>query len=271
MKDNQDKDKYKINYKPVYWILGLSPFVLTGWVLLLAKIPGIDLTNTGPIGDTIGGLTAPVIGLAGGILVYISFQAQLKANQMQFDALMDEKIRARADRFFDIRFDRIKQIKQDFRDIILKYPKNDNLDQNYVRQSDSKEDIIKDIEHDFEQNKEFTIFRGRDAFDVANIKLMTFDKVSKYAGFEIFTFLTRVVNILIDVNNEITRINNNTEYKGEQAFLIECYEDFVKSDLLPIMNMFLNNQHLFNKDNKNILERLNRIIDNHNEIKEYFK
>lgn len=42
---------------------------------------------TGPIGDTVGGLTAPIIGLMSAILVYLTLHEQVKANGMQREAI----------------------------------------------------------------------------------------------------------------------------------------------------------------------------------------
>jgi len=68
-------------------------FLGLGFILFLfAAILGItspriwqayDLTNTGQIGDTIGGITAPFINLLGALLVYISFKEQNRANKIQ--------------------------------------------------------------------------------------------------------------------------------------------------------------------------------------------
>ncbi|WP_394972600.1 hypothetical protein [uncultured Croceitalea sp.] len=44
---------------------------------------GISFEDTGQIGDTIGGLTAPFINLLAAFLVYKSFAAQIKANRLQ--------------------------------------------------------------------------------------------------------------------------------------------------------------------------------------------
>ncbi|CAM1339267.1 hypothetical protein [Tenacibaculum aestuarii] len=60
-----------------------------------------NFTETGQIGDTIGGITAPVINLIGAFLVYISFQEQIKANRIQMDALNEEKERNSNDRKFN--------------------------------------------------------------------------------------------------------------------------------------------------------------------------
>ncbi|WP_345954770.1 hypothetical protein [Mucilaginibacter sp. PAMB04168] len=42
-----------------------------------------DFSETGQIGDTIGGITAPIINIIGSILIYISFLSQNKANKLQ--------------------------------------------------------------------------------------------------------------------------------------------------------------------------------------------
>ena len=51
-----------------------------------------DFSNKGQIGDTIGGITAPIFGLIGFILVFYSFKEQYKANQLQIDSLFAQKI-----------------------------------------------------------------------------------------------------------------------------------------------------------------------------------
>jgi hypothetical protein len=51
-----------------------------------------DFTITGNIGDTIGGITAPVVGLLGTILVYFALLAQIDANkQIQFQIALQQK------------------------------------------------------------------------------------------------------------------------------------------------------------------------------------
>jgi hypothetical protein len=89
------KDKFK------YW-----PYLLTAGILLVfsAFAPflftkyysGIVFNSeTGSIGDTIGGITAPFLSLIGAILVFAALRAQVKANEIvfkQFDKEEKEKI-----------------------------------------------------------------------------------------------------------------------------------------------------------------------------------
>lgn len=68
----------------------LAPFIFT------LPLGFVDFTNTGPIGDTIGGITAPFINILGAILVFLALKAQIEANiaiQEQIDQQeIDKKI-----------------------------------------------------------------------------------------------------------------------------------------------------------------------------------
>lgn len=59
----------------------ISPLLFTG---NLGLIFGPDFTQDGigQIGDVIGGTTAPIVGILGAILIYISFHQQVKANKL---------------------------------------------------------------------------------------------------------------------------------------------------------------------------------------------
>jgi hypothetical protein len=51
---------------------------------------GKDFVAGGTVGDTIGGLTAPIINLISVILIYLSFKQQFNANEIQKQALQNE-------------------------------------------------------------------------------------------------------------------------------------------------------------------------------------
>lgn len=66
----------------------LGTIVLTGGIIILVcpilltrKFGFFDFTETGQIGDTIGGLTAPFIGLLSVLVVYKAWTAQISANK----------------------------------------------------------------------------------------------------------------------------------------------------------------------------------------------
>lgn len=49
-----------------------------------------DINSTGQIGDTIAGLTAPIINLLSAVLIYLSFREQFIANKLQKEAFQSE-------------------------------------------------------------------------------------------------------------------------------------------------------------------------------------
>lgn len=76
-----------------------SFFIYFGLILLLplvftikTDINRINFTNTGQIGDTIGGITAPFIGLISAYLIYISFKQQFLANQMIIESRQEDAV-----------------------------------------------------------------------------------------------------------------------------------------------------------------------------------
>jgi hypothetical protein len=95
--DTQRKQKeeeiYK-NLRSAKWILYLgiiftfiSPFVLT----LGARFHIFDFSNTGQIGDTIGGITAPIVNILGAVLVFYALRAQIEANKLIQDQFYEQK------------------------------------------------------------------------------------------------------------------------------------------------------------------------------------
>jgi hypothetical protein len=74
------KDKPNVLYTILFtaFCLLLIPYVY----FVVDKDWLFDLSDKGGIGDAIGGITAPVIGLLGAILVFISFISQVRANSL---------------------------------------------------------------------------------------------------------------------------------------------------------------------------------------------
>lgn len=73
---------------------------------------GVDFTTTGQIGDTIGGLTAPILNFLTIVLLYLALKEQIEANKIQKD---NENTR----RDYDIIFTQFANIKQEFENIKL--------------------------------------------------------------------------------------------------------------------------------------------------------
>lgn len=97
------------------FILGICLFIgslfLTVFLFSLpAKWPIWDIQSKGGTGDAINGMTAPIIGTVGAILVFISFREQVKANKIQFNALNQQ-------RELDIVYKFYSELKEDLKEI----------------------------------------------------------------------------------------------------------------------------------------------------------
>lgn len=64
------------------------------------------------IGDAMGGMTAPLIGLISALLVYLSFQAQIEANRLTSEIRNDETLKENLNDFLNRIKDKFKSIIQ---------------------------------------------------------------------------------------------------------------------------------------------------------------
>ncbi|BFP40455.1 hypothetical protein FGF1_13000 [Flavobacteriaceae bacterium GF1] len=74
---------------------------------------GIGFDDTGQIGDTIGGLTAPFLNGISIIVLYLAFQAQIKANA-QFQAMEERKVNL--DEYYSL-LTRLPEISKHFEEL----------------------------------------------------------------------------------------------------------------------------------------------------------
>lgn len=72
--------------------------------IILAKMPFslFDFTETGQIGDTIGGITAPFIGIIAGCLTFLAFHEQYRANNKSSEDLSKERFENRFFNFINL-------------------------------------------------------------------------------------------------------------------------------------------------------------------------
>ena len=93
---------YKLNIKKsccaimiVVIIVIISPFIFTR----PAICEWFNYSSTGEIGDTIGGTTAPIIGLLSVILLYITLKKQIQADECQGERLVEQEKIMRDEQF----------------------------------------------------------------------------------------------------------------------------------------------------------------------------
>lgn len=122
----------EINNKDRYYSLiligGILAILIAPWLFTSQAFWNrLDFSKTGTIGDTIGGITAPISGLIGAILVYWSFKEQRKANIIQWSAFNNElKVIKQQNKFdFFLRlFDEIKIAEKENREILEEWKTN---------------------------------------------------------------------------------------------------------------------------------------------------
>lgn len=100
--------------KTIFLISGavLISIAIVYWFTLPSAFPNWNLSDTGNIGETIGGITAPIFGLLGAVLIYLSFQAQIEANRVQLKKMEEDKIQSSKKAVFENymrSFDEIKK------------------------------------------------------------------------------------------------------------------------------------------------------------------
>lgn len=82
----EELDRKLLRKGKIVLVIG-SILVFLSPILFTIDFGLLDFTHTGEIGDTIGGLTSPIIGLIGAGLVFLSFREQWLANLIQVDTI----------------------------------------------------------------------------------------------------------------------------------------------------------------------------------------
>lgn len=72
-----------INIRHIIWILVVATILICLLPLLLTRFSVVDFTNTGQIGDTIGGIMGPFVAIVASFLTFLAFLMQYQANEIQ--------------------------------------------------------------------------------------------------------------------------------------------------------------------------------------------
>lgn len=86
MKNKENSKKNKTFTLDFWWYLFVF-IILIGIICcfpaFFTKSGELDFSNTGEIGDTIGGIMGPFVAIAAAILTFLAFWIQFKANEQQ--------------------------------------------------------------------------------------------------------------------------------------------------------------------------------------------
>jgi len=83
----------KIRLRDFFFLAGVVLLIIAFVVVITtpAIFSVFDLSKKAALGDALNGLTAPVVGLVGAFLVYLSFREQQEANRIQAQALQVQR------------------------------------------------------------------------------------------------------------------------------------------------------------------------------------
>jgi|GEM_PF-4469277 hypothetical protein len=129
MKNQNSEIDKPLEKTPMYYIMGIIVgFLIVSTFLsfinlfyLINEFGYCGLYNQNELGDAIGGLTAPFINSMTGVLIYLSFREQKRANDNQYDILETERKRSDLLISYDRILSLIKDLDIDFKNVPFKH------------------------------------------------------------------------------------------------------------------------------------------------------
>lgn len=211
----------------IFLIVGIVLIFLPLYVFTKSAIfNGWDFSQTGQIGDTIGGITAPVINLLGAFLVYIAFQEQLRANSIQVEALQEEKERNTYDRIFNNYISLYESLKSHL----------ENL-----------EFIVQKIPHyrsdGLLTSEGHIVYRGLNAINEFVIRIENSEN-HRLENYQVYGMLLSFQFLLKSLSELTTMVKLNISPKNDQEFLCQniklMYESYLKDFSNRIIKVYNN-------------------------------
>jgi len=121
-----DKTEKKYLKFGLWFITILGAISTIAIPLLLTKLSWVDYTSTGQIGDTIGGISAPFIGILAAILTFLAFYVQYKANNLQREQFNQELKKQEVDDAERERSWKIERFENKFYELLRLHKSNVN-------------------------------------------------------------------------------------------------------------------------------------------------
>ena len=191
----------------IIFIIGIlliiaAPFILT-------RVGYINFSDTGQIGDTIGGLTAPIASLLGSILVFYALRAQIDANRIIQTQITNQQIDDENRKLQLYFLDHFKLIREDINDFSI-------LDSRTNYGSDTPQYITK---------------KGAEAIHhiVSDLRHLSTEDHSDV--FEKNPKLYEIRNILLSVDSLLAKILNSSISKIDKDYFKNIIAYLFKSKL----------------------------------------
>lgn len=115
------------------WLIGIGIFLCLIAPLVATQKSfwdSFDFSQTGQIGDTIGGITAPIVNIIGAILVFFALKAQIDANKLIQEQFEEQKTDESNRKKLLYITEQINIIRADLNDFTFSFRKN-NYKYNY--------------------------------------------------------------------------------------------------------------------------------------------
>ena len=199
-----------------------APFLLTRQYF----IKELNFTETGQIGDTIGGITAPILNLISIILLYFSFNEQFKANKKQTEIIIEERLKNQLQKNFKLTIDFFNHFKSESERIPI-----DKIFHNF--NSENIESVkIENVIYDVNVIKQILIIGKSILIKIRTMDLLEDDKnyiitiVNHYFMYKYNTIL-----------HNVTKSDGRCEVCGNIHFIPKILENTV-NDLKDELNRF---------------------------------
>lgn len=115
-------------------ICGLLSTVILPLLMTWPLISVVDFSKTGEIGDTIGGISAPFIGILSAVLTFLAFYIQYQANVQQRDQFKKELQRQQDENVAQQKTWRIERFEDKFFELVRLH--RDNVDEIQIGRED---------------------------------------------------------------------------------------------------------------------------------------
>jgi hypothetical protein len=191
----------------------LAPFVLTE-----PSISFISFKNTGEIGDTIGGITAPFIGLISAILVYLALKAQIDANVQVSSQFQLQKFE---NQFYEM----IRLHKENVNEMTIKGYDREIIE--FCKYTNEEKDLYEKESFSEQEVKNYT--SGRKVFvtmitELKAVYEMVCAKIPENENYQIFDLS---YFIFFDGLDSFERFLNEESEKGESVYKDSCFTELL--------------------------------------------
>ncbi|PKL16337.1 MAG: hypothetical protein CVV49_16705 [Spirochaetae bacterium HGW-Spirochaetae-5] len=122
MKSKSDKNLFIIT---CFASIMLFIFSMISPLIFTRSLTDFDFTNTGQIGDTIGGLMSPFIAMVATILTFAAFYVQYRANQIQIRNFENQENQVKLERFETKLFNMLDIHRKNVSDLEISFKKTE--------------------------------------------------------------------------------------------------------------------------------------------------